>query len=237
MTRLLALLALGLFSAVLPCHAADELVGSARTSGGEAVPYVLTSKPGRPSVAVILMPGGRGVLNPRMENGKLAMSLAGNFLIRSRELFADGAVVAASTDATSTPERILAIVRDLEARHGKLSVYVIGTSRSTEATMALARSLDGQVAGFVHSSSMNAIAGFDPRGLRSRNLVVLHVRDACRSTKPSSGIASHRTFGTELIQVDGGKSTGDDCEGSSYHGYNGIEAETVGRIKQWMATR
>lgn len=226
-----------LVAAALPCHAADELVGSARMTGGEAVPYVLTSKPGVPAVAVILMPGGRGVLNPRIDNGKLTMSLAGNFLIRSRELFADGTVIAASTDATSTPDRILAIVRDLEARHGRLAVYVIGTSRSTEATMALAKSLGGRVAGFVHSSSMNAIADFDPRGLRSRNLVVLHVRDACRVTRPSAGIASHRKFGTELVEMDGGRSTGDDCEAYAYHGYNGIEAETVGRIKQWIAAR
>ena len=103
MHRLLTILALAL--ATLPCHAADELVGSARTADGTAVPYVLTSKPGQPSVAVILMPGGKGILNPRIEDGKLAMSLSGNFLIRSRELFADGTTVAASTDATSTPDR------------------------------------------------------------------------------------------------------------------------------------
>ena len=222
---------------VMPCLAADELVGSARMTDGETVPYVLTSQPGTPAVAVILMPGGRGLLNPRIDNGKLAMSLAGNFLIRSRELFADGTVVAASTDATSTPDRILAIVRDLEARYGRLAVYVMGNSRSTDATMALARSLDGRVAGFVHSSSMNAIASFDPRGLRSRNLVVLHVRDACRASQPSSGVASHNKFGTELIQMDGGRSTGNDCEAFAHHGYNGIEADTVARIKQWMAAR
>ncbi len=223
--------------AALPCRAADELVTTASGPGGEAVSYVLTTKPGTPTTAVILMPGGRGILNPRMENGKLAMSAAGNFLIRSRGLFADGTVVAASTDATSTPDRILAIVRDLEARYGKLTVYVVGTSRSTEATMSLARSLDGRVAGFVHSSSMNAIASFDPRGLKSRNLVVLHVRDACRVTSPSSGQATHNRFGTDLIQMDGGKSTGEDCEAHSHHGYNGIEGETVGRIKGWMAAR
>ena len=128
-------------------------------------------------------------------------------------------------------------MRDLEARYGKLTVYVIGTSRSTDATMTLAKSLDGRVAGFVHSSSMKGIADFDPRGRGSRNLIVLHVRDACRASPPSAGVASHNRYGTELIQMDGGKSTGDDCEAYAYHGYNGIEAETVGRIMQWMAAR
>ena len=178
--------------------ARDELVTSAVTSGGETIPYILTAKESTPAYAVILMPGGKGVLNPRMVDGKLTYAFGGNFLIRSRELFADGRFVAASTDATSTPGRILAIVQDLQRRYGRIAVYVVGTSRSTEATMALARTLDGKVAGFIHSSSMNGIAGFDPRGLKSRNLIVLHVRDACRVTSPSSGVASHRKYGTDL---------------------------------------
>lgn len=219
----------------LPAAARDELVTSARTPGGETIPYVLTTKAGTPAYAVILMPGGSGVMNPRMVDGKLVFGFGGNFLIRSRELFADGRFVAASTDATSTPARILAIAQDLERRFGKVAVYVIGTSRSTEATMILAAPLDGQVAGFVHTSSMNGIAGFDPRKFRSRHLVVYHRMDACRVTRPSASAASRSSYGTETIEMEGGTSSGDDCEARAYHGYNGIEAATVDRIKAWIA--
>lgn len=219
----------------LPAAARDELVTSARTPGGETIPYVLTTKAGAPAYAVILMPGGSGVMNPRMVDGKLVFGFGGNFLIRSRELFADGRFVAASTDATSTPARILAIAQDLERRFGKVAVYVIGTSRSTEATMILAAPLDGQVAGFVHTSSMNGIAGFDPRKFRSRHLVVYHRMDACRVTRPSASAASRSSYGTETIEMEGGTSSGDDCEARAYHGYNGIEAATVDRIKAWIA--
>ena len=233
--RLLCGVLLLLAAAAGPAWAADELVTSAHTAGGEAIPYILTSKPGTPAYAVILMPGGPGRVSPRMMDGKLVFSAGGNFLIRSRELFADGRFVAVSTDATSTPDRILAIVRDLQARYGQIAIYVIGTSRSTDATMALAKPLDGQVAGFVHSSSMGGIAGFDPRGLKSRHLIVLHTMDACRLTSPSAGMASHRKYGTELIEMSGGTSTGDDCEAYAHHGYNGIEQATVDRIKAWIA--
>jgi len=187
---LLCTVVLLLACAAGPALARDELVTTARSAGGETIPYILTSKPGMPAYAVILMPGGPGRVNPRMEGTKLVFSGGGNFLIRSRELFADGRFVAVSTDATSTPDRMLAIARDLESRYGKIAIYVIGTSRSTEATMALAKPLDGMVAGFVHTSSMNGIAGFDPRGLKSRHLIVLHTQDACRLTSPSSGAAS-----------------------------------------------
>jgi hypothetical protein len=235
MRSLLCAVLLLLAAAAGPAWASDELLTSARTAGGETIPYILTSKPGTPAYAVILMPGGPGRVTPRMVNGKLVFSGAGNFLIRSRELFADGRFVAASTDATSTPDRMLAIIRDLQARYGQIAIYIIGTSRSTEATMALAKPLDGWVAGFVHTSSMSAIADFDPRGLRSRHLIVLHVQDACRVTSPSSGAASHRKYGTELIEMSGGISTGPDCEAQAHHGYNGIEQATVDKIKAWIA--
>jgi hypothetical protein len=215
--------------------ARDELVTTAVTSGGETIPNILTTKSGTPAYAVMLMPGGKGILNPRLVNGQLAFDFGGNFLIRSRELFADGRFVAASTDATSAPGRILAISQDLRRRYGAIAVYVIGTSRSTEATMALAGPLDGQVAGFVHTSSMNGISTFDPRKYRSRHLVVYHRRDACRATNPSSSAASRASYGTETIEIDGGKSTGDDCQAFAYHGYNGVEAETVAQIKAWIA--
>jgi hypothetical protein len=204
--------------------AADQSA-SGKTADGSSVAYLLTAMGSQaPSYAVILMPGGKGIMSPNN----------GNFLIRSRAIFAEGPFVAASTDATSKPDRIMAIAGDLQRRYSGVKVYVVGTSRSTEATMALSRPLDGKVAGFVHSSSMNPIASFDPRGLKSRHLIVIHKKDACAATKPSNGAASNRSYGTELIEMDGGKSTGDDCEAFAYHGYNGIERETIYKIKQWI---
>ena len=106
---------------------------SVRSADAGAVAYVLTTGGGTPAYAVILMPGGNGILDPRMNNnGQLTMRAGGNFLIRSRALFAAGPFVAASTDATTSPERILAIAGDLQKRFGPLKVYVVGTSRSTE---------------------------------------------------------------------------------------------------------
>jgi hypothetical protein len=220
------------------CLGGTARAGDELASGGGSVPYILTTGGTLPTYAVILMPGGRGILEPRIDqNGKLAFRMGGNFLIRSRALFATGPFVAASTDATTSPERILAIVGDLQKRYGPIKVYVVGTSRSTESTMALSAPLDGKVAGFVHSSSMSAIATFDTRKFTSRHLIVLHKLDACRVTRPAAGEVSHRTFGTELIEMDGGKSTGDDCEAFAYHGFNGIERETVDKIKAWIAAK
>jgi hypothetical protein len=224
-----------LFVAFAPqVFAADELV-AVRTSDDVQFNYVLTTNgPQKIGYAVILMPGGNGRLNPRLENGKIVMAAAGNFLIRSRSLFADARFVAASTDSTSTPSRINAIVQDLEKRYGKLQVYVVGTSASTNATLTLAETMDGHVAGFIHSSSFNRISSFDPRKLKSRSLIVIHDQDVCRYTLPNNGQASHNKYGTDLIVMTGGKTTGDDCEAYAHHGYNGIERETVDKMKAWI---
>jgi hypothetical protein len=232
--RRLALAFLLLTAWAAPAHAADELV-STRHPNGEDIQYILTTGDGgRPSHAVVLMPGGTGNLNPRLLNGQLAFGFKGNFQIRSRSLFADGRFVTASSDANSNPERMMAIVGDLERRFGRIAVYVVGTSRSTETTMRLAQPLDGRVAGFVHTSSMNPIASFDTRGFRGRHLIVTHKDDVCRATRAGSSISGAKSYGTELIVMEGGKSVGEECEAFSHHGYNGIERETVAKIKAWM---
>jgi len=224
-------------AAAVICFANSAWAGDELASVG-SFSYVLTTGGARPAYAVILMPGGPGILDPQVgTGGKLVFRAGGNFLIRSRALFATGPFVAASTDATTSPDRILAIVGDLQRRFGPLKVYVIGTSRSTESTMALSAPLDGKVAGFVHSSSMSGIATFDPRKFKSRHLIVLHRMDACRVTRPSAGQASHNSYGTELIEMEGGKSTGDDCEAYAYHGFNGIERETVEKIRAWIVAK
>ena len=213
--------------------AADELV-AVRSADAGAVSYILTTGGGTPAYAVILMPGGNGILDPRMTNGRLTMRAGGNFLIRSRALFATGPFVAASTDATTSPDRILAIAGDLQKRFGPLKVYVVGTSRSTESTMALSAPLDGKVAGFVHSSSVNAIASLDPRSLKSRHLIVVHKMDICPATNPSNGMASNRKYGTPLLVMEGGTSVGHECGPVAHHGFYGVERETVDKIKQWI---
>lgn len=232
-----ALALVGLLLAASTVRAEDTLV-FARQASGEDVPYILTTKDGnRPTHALVLMPGGSGQLNPRMQNGKLAFGFGGNFLIRSRVIFAGGRFVTASSDASSSVPRMLAIVEDLERRWPGIQTYIAGTSRSTLVTMSLSQPLDGRVAGFIHSSSMNPIASFDTRKFRSRHLVVTHKGDVCRATRADSSEANHRAYGTPIIVMEGGKSVGEECEAYSHHGYNGIERATVERIKAWILER
>jgi hypothetical protein len=129
---------------------------------------------------------------------------------------------------------MLALVSDVRQRFPAAKICIIGTSRSTLSTMDLSEHLDGKVDCFVHTSSMSAIAQLDTRKFKSRHLLVHHKQDGCRKTGFYSAQNNHESFNTPLFVMEGGISQGDPCEAFAYHGYNGIENETVDKIKAWI---
>jgi len=214
--------------------AGEELVTTARYPSGEAVPYILNRNDPEPKYVVILFPGGAGTVDPHMEDGKLKYGYGGNFLVRSRRYLVDDEFATVTTNTTRVPEQVQAVLDDLARRFPRAQVYVMGTSNGTYATMELAEYLSERVAGEIHTSSLQRIYGFDARKYKNRHLVVHHRRDTCRATPFSAAEASHERFGNEFIAMDGGVSVGDPCEAFAYHGYNGIERETMAAIKSWV---
>lgn len=218
----------------LPALAAEELITTAHYADGEVVPYILDSEGPNPKYVVILFPGGSGVVDPRMENGRLVYGFRGNFLVRSRQYLVDADFASVLTNTTRSEERVQALLDDIKRRYPAAKIYVMGTSNGTHATMALAEYLSGRVAGEIHSSSLYMISRFDPRKLKNRHLIVHHREDVCRVTPFGSAKDSAERYGTDFIVMEGGISTGELCEAFSHHGYNGIERETIDAIKAWI---
>lgn len=234
LTALLGAVSLAASLSTPTCQAEEMLITSAHYASGEPVPYILNHKNPAPKYVLILFPGGTGVVNPRMEDGKLVYGFKGNFLLRARKFFVDEEFVTVTSNSTESKERIQALLDDIKIRYPAAQVYLIGTSRGTISTMALAPYLEDKIAGEIHSSSMNQIYFFDARKYKNRHLVVHHKNDSCRVTPFSSAESSHTRYGNEFIAMEGGISTGDACEAFAYHGYNGIEEETVAAIKKWI---
>ena len=217
-----------------PAAAKDELVTSAHYADGEVIPFVLTATGNAPTHAILMMPGGPGNLAPHLDvNGQLVMTWSNNFLMRVRGMFGPR-IAAVSMDATTTPERVMAVIDSLQSRFGPLKVYIAGNSLSSASTMRLGERLDGRVAGFIHTSSVNAIASYDTRKFRSRHLMVAHRMDSCSGTVASSAQHAHDVYGTDLILIEGGVSVGKPCEAVAHHGFNGVEKETIEKIVAWM---
>ncbi len=233
--RFLLLLALLIVSLHAKASCTDQLIDNVRYSDEFTVPYILTSQHQSPRYVLILMPGGAGTLNPHINNeGKLQFGFAGNFLIRSRNQFCDSQFTTASTNSTESPERMGALVIDLQTRLPNAKICMVGTSRSTYSTMGLAEKFDGKIDCIIHTASMNQIARFDTRKFKSRHLMVHHKNDPCHLTTYASTQSNHERYKTPLITMEGGSSTGDACQAFSYHGFHGIEQQTIDQIKAWI---
>lgn len=223
---------------------------------------VLALTPDNPKAAVILFAGGDGYLG-LSPDGKLQRG--GNFLVRSRQLFADGGLVTVVIDSPSDKQSypylsgyrqtadhvadIKAVIAWLREQH-KLPVWLIGTSRGTQSVGYAATQLppaEGGPDGIVLTSSIVR----DPRSrpvtdmalerIRVPALVVHHRQDGCRvclfQDVPAMFDKLSAAPRRELLAFDGGNDVGDPCEARAYHGFNGIEREVVGAIAAWITAR
>src|ERR1043166_5401376 len=116
-------------------------------SGTSTVRYLLLMPPGvvapRPTAAVILFAGGDGYLQ-LTSAGEIKSGLKGNFLVRSRELFAQNnliTAVVAAPNAVRLSQKArwsadharvyTAVIADLRRRTEVRKVWLIGTSSGT----------------------------------------------------------------------------------------------------------
>lgn len=222
----------------------------------------LVITPDKPKAAVILFAGGDGGLT--LEADGRIPKLAGNFLVRSRQLFADRGlttvVIDAPSDMQSPPHlagnrqtaehvtdvrAVIAWLRD----QAKIPVWLIGTSRGTQSAAYVATQLppaDGGPDGIVLTASIvrdtrtRAVPEMELGRLRIPVLVAHHRQDSCRlclfADVPLLMERLTAAPRKELLAFDGGINVGNPCEARAWHGFNGIEGEVVERIAAWITT-
>lgn len=218
--------------------------------------------PPEPKAAVILLAGGHGGLQI-YPNGSMKWG-ENNFLVRSRQRFADQGLLVAVVDAPSdrqsapflggfrqTPEHaadLKAVIAWLR-ESAKVPVWLVGTSRGTQSAAFVATSLVGPDGpdGVVLTSS---ILGDDkgrpvtamPLGkIRVPVLVVHHEQDGCAQCSfadiPALMAKLKNAPRSELLSFKGGRNTGDPCEALAYHGFNGLEEEVVRQVAAWVLAK
>lgn len=220
---------------------------------------ILVITPEKPRAAVVLFAGGDGGIQIQPDG---VITRGGNFLVRTRQLFAEQGlstvVIDAPSDRQSPPflsghRQTDEHVTDVKAviawlrQQSRIPVWLIGTSRGTQSVGHIATHLpvaDGGADGIVLTSTVLS----DPRSravpemalerIRIPVLVTHHREDSCRVCRYSDVPRLMDKLTTpprkELITFEGGISVGDPCEARAYHGYNGIEREVVQRIAAWI---
>jgi len=220
---------------------------------------MLVISPKSPKAVAIVLAGGHGGLQITAD-GSFGWG-KGNFLVRSRQLFAEQGLMAVVVDAPSdrqSPPFLSGFrgtrehVMDLKAviawarKQTDVPVWLIGTSRGTESAAYAATYLTGHDGpdGLVLTSTILtdskefSVPALQLDRLRIPVLVVHHVDDGC-SHCPYASISKLmdklvNAPKKELFPMKGGVSQGDPCEAFSHHGFNGVESQVVKKIGTWM---
>jgi len=229
------------------------------TRPGVTQRFVLLT-PTQPKAVVVLFAGGHGGLQIQ-DNGSFRWG-SGNFLVRSRQLFAERDLVVAVVDTPSDkqtepflsghrqrPDHVTDIKAVIASLHEqtKLPVWLIGTSRGTQSAAFLATQLTGKDGpdGIVLTSTIlterrgsRAVPEMDLDKLAIPVLIVHHELDGCILCRFSDMPPLMKKLSglqrKELITFKDGQSRGDPCEAFAYHGYNGIERQVIDRIAGWI---
>jgi pimeloyl-ACP methyl ester carboxylesterase len=215
--------------------------------------------PSKPKAAVVLYAGGHGGLKIS-DSGEFGWG-KGNFLVRSRSLFAEQGLAVAVVDAPSDREDLKAFrqtathVDDARAvlawlrAETRAPVWLVGTSNGTLSVAFIATQLsraDGGPDGVVLTATIlvgregrtRPVPDMPLERISIPTLLVHHKQDGCvacpfAATEKAMAklIAIPRK---ELIAFDGGENRGDPCEAYAHHGFNGLEREVVSRIAEWI---
>lgn len=203
---------------------------------------------------LLLLPGGDGGFG-KVVGGRPDSP---NFLVRSVPLFleqgfnvavfgrpSDTAVLGyaerVSEPHLSDLRSVLAFVKE----RSEAPVWVVGTSRGTVSATAMALRVQDGLAGLVLTSSVvsrnktGAVSGQALEALSLPVLLVHHARDACAVCRPEEVAAvleglTHAPI-KKLVMAEGGSGPGGDpCGPLHWHGFVGLEKETVGTIADWI---
>jgi dienelactone hydrolase len=259
MGKCLAGVVMGILLAVAEAHGQSERAVDVSSRPG-VIQRFLFEAPADSKAAVILFTGGQGELqispSGQFKSGRK------NFLVRNRHVFAARGLTVATVDAPSdrqrspylggfrqTPEHLADVTGVIAwlKQQANIPVWLVGTSRGTQSAAYIAVETAGREGGpdgLVLTSTILT----DPRGrpvpqmnlsrLTIPTLVVHHRNDGCAlcsySEIPKLMEKLKSASRKELITIDGGNNVGDPCEPEAYHGFNGRDEETIGKIISWI---
>jgi pimeloyl-ACP methyl ester carboxylesterase len=253
-------LALAVLAPAAAAPAFEAGVKTIEPRPGVTVSFLLVHPEGPPVASVILFSGGEGVVflnryGPRWTHG--------NFLVRSRDLFAGEGLLVAVLDVPSDrgsgygkfrvskehARDVAAVIADLRTL-APVPVWLVGTSKGTVSAAFVAGLLrQGGPDGVVLTSSITdrsretteTVLDADLDEIRVPTLIVHHKQDGCVVTRYNSARLLpgqlKKASRKEFLGFEGGVSVGDPCEAFAYHGYNGIEREVVHAIATWIKAK
>ena len=246
-----------------PALAAATSLVTLDTRPGVTQKFVLI-RPDQPVASVILFAGGIGVLNltQSADGTPLIRALSGNFLVRTRNEYANRGFMVAVVDAPSDQQGtngmnngfrasaehaqdIAAVVAHLRSE-ANLPVWLVGTSCGTVSAANNAIRLSDGVGGLTLTSSITLrddcstnLLSMSLDAIRVPTYVLAHDQDQCFVTPPSGAqtivgrLTGAPTAGLGML-TGGSPPTAGVCDGGSPHGFLGVETQAVDAIAAFI---
>jgi hypothetical protein len=135
------------------------------------------------------------------------------------------------------------VMKKLREDYGIKTFYIQGHSFGTVSSRWLAKNLGSEIAGSIHSASINvpskamwgySLVNFPYQSLLSPQLHVHHQSDGCGGT-PYAAVKAYA--GENLVTVRGGLAQGDPCGGGHLHSFEGRDGEVAQAIADWILTK
>ncbi len=207
--------------------------------------------------AVVLLPGGSGVLS-LAEDGKLGPSF--NIFSRSRDYFHQNGIATFLVDASSDrldkkgwtqshrkygkhAGDLAAVLQSVKAKFDG-PVFVAGHSNgSISAVNASVNDAAGTIAGLILSASVTQkgrghVSSFDIDKTTVPVLAIHHANDKCRYSPPGKAAKLKSTLKAEqfdYIAIEGGvERIGGECSPFSAHSFFGAERKYADVISEWI---
>lgn len=136
---------------------------------------------------------------------------------------------------------VRSVMAKLRDEHGITRFYIMGHSMGSVSSRWLAKSLGNEIAGSIHSASMNrappdgyssSVANFPYSSITAPTLHIHHGKDECQFT-PYYAVQDYA--GDNLVTVRGGSPEGDPCR-IHLHSFQGREDVVAQAIIKWINT-
>ena len=237
---------------LLDCNVAiSEEFKTISTRKGVTISFVKNTPLKDIKSAAILFAGGKGKIGINVNNKTVRSN---NFIVRTRELFANLGILTITPDAPSDMKNLKNIRQRLDYRtdisflikeirnETTKPIWLIGTSRGSNTVGYHAAGLKIQgvaLIATVTEGNNHTIFDTDFIKIRVPTLVVHHKYDPCR-VSPSSGAENvfeqlmHSSKKHLLLFEKGDIGNGRDCGSNSHHGFLGIEKKVVFAMTEWM---
>ena len=137
---------------------------------------------------------------------------------------------------------VRSVMAELKEKHGLNRFFIMGHSIGTVSSRWLAKNLGNEIAGSIHSASINVSESsrrwggssgrFSVSDISAPVMHLHHEQDGCAES-PYGRVKAYA--GEKLITVRGGMPSGDPCA-IHYHSYQGREEAVVKAIVTWITT-